>query len=132
MKLQNPPSSLSTGDEEVSEGVYSSDDSLVADIRFLDLLTGLYDPGSEGFENPPLWVNAWNGSNYFYNDYGSGSKLGEGSVDPMEVVEVKHEVDTEVELQSSWTFRGVYLDIALRTSPDCYRRMTGNPRVSDI
>lgn len=76
----------------------------------LDLLAGLYEPGLEGFENPPLWVNAWDGENYYYYDYGQ-SVEGEDSVDPLEVVEVKHEVKVDDEVGSPSFCGGAYVNV---------------------
>lgn len=73
----------------------------------MDLLAGLYEPGLEGFENPPLWVNAWNGDNYFYYDYSRS----EDSVDPLEVVEVKHEVKIDDEDGGPTICGGPYVNV---------------------
>lgn len=87
-----------------------SEDRCPAGDTLLDLLAGLYEPGLEGFENPPLWVNAWNGVNYYYYDYGHSS-VGEDSVDPLEVVEVKHEVKVDDEVGSPRICGGAYVNL---------------------
>lgn len=78
----------------------------------LDLLAGLSKPGLEGFENPPLWVNAWDGVNYCDYDYGQSAE-GEDSVDPLEVVEVKHEVKVDDEVGSPRSCGGAFVNVDL-------------------
>lgn len=56
-------------------------------------------------------MNAWDGMNYYYCDYRQSAEEEEDSIDPLEVIEVKHEVKVDDEVGSSRFCGGAFVNV---------------------